>query len=68
MLFAHKVVLWVMQRWAYLVRLNKRQIFFHTFCFVVEPTSVQQIFNLRGNFFSEIVRVGTSTNACELTE
>ena len=28
MSFAHKVVLWVMQRRAYLARLNKRQNFF----------------------------------------
>ena len=34
MSFAHKVVLWVMQRRGYLVRLNKRQNFFHTLLFV----------------------------------
>ena len=33
MSFAHKVVLWVMQRRGYLVRLNKRQNFFHTLLF-----------------------------------
>ena len=34
MSFAHKVVLWVMQRRGYLVRLNKRPFFFfHTLFF-----------------------------------
>ena len=28
MSFAHKVVLWMMQRWGYPIRLNKRQNFF----------------------------------------
>ena len=42
MSFAHKVVLWVMQRRGYLVRLNKRQnFFFKRYCFVIKPTSVQ---------------------------
>ena len=33
MSFAHKVVLWVMQRRGYLVRLNKRKNFFDTLLF-----------------------------------
>ena len=33
MSLAHKVVFWVMQRRGYLVRLNKRQNFFHTLLF-----------------------------------
>ena len=69
MSFAHKVVLWVMQRWGYLVRLNKRQNFFHTllFCskadFCSANLTSEVIFS-----FNEIVRVAISTNACELTE
>ena len=67
MLFAHKVVLWVMQRQSYLVRLNKRQNFFHTlFCSKADFRSA----NLTSQviFFNEIVRVATSKNACVLTE
>ena len=48
---------------------QKAEIFFALYCFVVDPTSVQQInFNLEGNFFNEIARVAFSTKACELTE
>ena len=70
MSFAHKIVLLVMQRRGYLIRLNKRQnFFFHTllFCSKVDFRSAnftsEVIF-----FFNEIVRVAISTNACELTE
>ena len=53
----------------YVVTRQKAKIFFTLYCFVVEPTSVQQIdFNLERNFFNEIVRVASSTKACELTE
>ena len=53
----------------YVVTGQKAEIVFTLYCCVVEPTSVQQInFNLEGNFFSEIVRVASSTRACELTE
>ena len=64
MSFAHKVVLWVIQRRGYLVRLNKRQNFFHMllFCSKADFRSV----NLTSKviFFNDIVRVATSTNAC----
>ena len=43
MSFAHRVVLWVMQRRGYLVGLNERQNFFTRYCFVGKPTSVLQI-------------------------
>ena len=53
----------------YVVTRQKAKIFFTLYCFVVEPTSVLQIdFNLERNFFNEIVRVASSTKACELTE
>ena len=62
MSFAHKVVLWVIQRRGYLVRLNR--IFFHMllFCSKADFRSV----NLTSKviFFNDIVRVATSTNAC----
>ena len=66
MSFAHKIVLWVMQWRVYLVRLNKRQNFFHTllFCSKADFRSV----NLTSKVFDDIVRVATSTNTCELTE
>ena len=65
MSFAHKVVLWVMQRRGYLVRLNKRPNFFLTrnrFDFRSANLTSEVI------FFNEIVGVASSTNACELTE
>ena len=69
MSFALKIVLWVMQRWGYLIRRNKRQNFFPTllFCSKADFSSA----NLTSEvifFFNEIVRVAISTNACELTE
>ena len=67
MSFAHKIVLWVMQRQGYLVRLNKRQnFFFHTllFCSKADFRSV----NLTSKVFDDIVREATSTNTCEITE
>ena len=69
MSFAHKVVLWVMQGRDYLLRLIKGKIFFFTrYCFVVKPTSVQQILPPGNFFFNDILRVAIRTNACELTE
>ena len=69
MSFALKIVLWVMQRWGYLIRRNKRQNFFPMllFCSKADFSSA----NLTSEvifFFNEIVRVAISTNACELTE
>ena len=51
MSFAHKVVLLVMQQQCYLVRLNKRQIFFHMLLFCRKARPPFSKFNLRGNFF-----------------
>ena len=51
MLFAHKVVLWVMQRQGYLVRLNKRQTFFSHAIALLESRLPFSKFNPRGNFF-----------------
>jgi len=68
MSFAHKVVLWVMQRRSYLVTEQKAEFFFHTllFCSKADFRSV----NLTSEvfFFYEKVRVVSSTNACELTD
>ena len=64
MSFAHKVVLWVMQRRGYLVRLNKRQKLL--FCSKADFGSA----NLTPEviFFNGIVRVAASRHACESTE
>ena len=65
--FAYKVVvLWVMQRRGYLVRLKGRICFTLLFCSNADFRSA----NLTSAviFFNEIVRVATGTNACELTE
>ena len=43
MSFAHKVVLWVMQRRGYLVRLNKRQNFFHTLLFCSKGRTIRKV-------------------------
>ena len=52
----------------YVVTEQKAEIFLALYCFIVEPTSVQQInFNLEGNFFNEIA-FSSSMKACELTE
>ena len=69
MLFAHKVVLWVMQGGDYLVRLIKRQnFFFHTLLFC-NKTDFRSANLASGQFFfNDILRVAISTNACELTE
>ena len=56
MSFAHKIVLWMMQRQGYLITKQKVD-FFATLYLTSEAI-----------FFSEIVRVASSTNACELTE
>ena len=68
MSFAHNIVLWVMQRRGCLVRLNKRQNFFHTLllCSKADFRSANLTFEVI--FFNEFVRVATSKNACELTE
>ena len=68
MSFVHKVVLWVMQRWGYLVRLNKRQNYFHTFLFCSKADFRSANLTSEVIFFNEIVEVATSKNACELTE
>ena len=68
MSFAHKVVLWVMQRRGYLVRLNKRQNFFHKLLFCRKADFLSANLTSEVIFFIEILRVATSTNACELTE
>ena len=68
MSFSHKVVLWVMQRWGYLVRLNKRWDFFHTLLLCSKADFRSANLTSEVIFSSEIVRVATSQNACELTE
>ena len=68
MSFAHKVVLWVMQRRGYLVRLNKRQTFFHTLLFCGKADFRSANLTSVVIFFNEIVMAASSTNACELTE
>ena len=68
MSFAHKVVLWVMQRRGYLVRLNKRQTFFHTLLFCGKADFRSANLTSEITFFNEIVRVASSTNAWESTE
>ena len=69
MSFAHKVVLWAMQRRGYLVRLKKRQnFFFHTLLFCSKADFRSANLTSAVISFNEIVRVTTSTNACELTE
>ena len=68
MSFAHKVALWVMQQWGYLVRLNKMQNFFHMVLFCSKGNFCSANLTSKVNFFNEIVRVANSTNACELTE
>ena len=61
MSFAHKVVLWVMMQPCKTEQ--KAEFFFTRYCFVVKPTLTSEVI-----FFNAIVRVATSTNACELTE
>ena len=69
MSFAHKVVLWVMQWQCDLVRQNKRQnFFFHTLLFCSKTDLSSANLTSEVIFFNEILRVATSTNACELTE
>ena len=59
MSFAHKFVLWVMQRRGYLVRLNKRQNFFHTLLFCSKPNFRSANLTSKVMFFDEIVRVAS---------
>ena len=68
MSFAHKVVLWVMQRRSYLVRLNKGRSFLHMLLFCSKADFRSTNLTSEVIFFNEIVRVATSTNACEVTE
>ena len=69
MSFAHKVVLWVIHRRGYHVRLNKRQnFFFHTLLFCSKADFRSANLTSEVIFFNEILRVAISTNACELTE
>ena len=67
MLFAHKVVLWVMQQWGYLARLNKRH-FFSQLLFCTKADFCSANLTSEVIFFNEIVKTATGTNACELTE
>ena len=68
MLFAHKVFLSVMQRQGYLARLNKGQNFFHRLLFCSKADFRSANLTSEVIFFNDIVRISTSTNACELTE
>ena len=68
MSFAYKFVLWVIQRRAYLVKLNKRQNFLHTLLFCSKPDFRSANLTSEVIFFNEIVRVASSRNACELTD
>ena len=68
MSFAHKVVLWVMQRRGYLVSLKKGRIFFHTLFFCRKADFRSANLTSEGIFFNEILRVATSTNAYEINE
>ena len=65
MSFAHKVVLWVMQRRGYLVSLKKGRIFFHTLFFCGKADFRSANLTSEVIFFNEILRVATSTNACK---
>ena len=49
----------------YLVRLNKRQNFFHTLLFCSKADFHSANLNPAVIFFNEILRVAISTNACE---
>ena len=66
MSFDHKIVLWVMQRLGYLVILNKRQNFFHTLLVCSKADFRSANLTSEVIFVNEILRVATSTNACEL--
>ena len=68
MSLAQKVVLWVIQRRGCLVRLSKRQNFFHTLLFCRKADFRSANLTSEVIFFKEILRVATCTNACELTE
>ena len=58
-----------MERRGYFVRLNKRQIFFfHTLLFCRKADFRSANLDSEVIIFNEILRVATSTNACELTE
>ena len=64
----HKVVLWAMQRRGYLIRLKKGQNF-SSHVIVLYTKADFHSTNLTSEviFVNEIVRVATSTNACEVT-
>ena len=57
-----------MQQRGYLVRLNKMQNFFHALLFCSKGNFRSANLTSEVMFFNEILRVATSTNACELTE
>ena len=56
MSFAHKFVLWVMQRRGYLVRLNKRKNFFDTLLFCSKGDFRSANLTSEVIFFNEILR------------
>ena len=56
-----------MQRRGYLLTEQKGRIFFHTL-FCSKPDFRSANWTSEVIFFNEIVRVASSTNACELTE
>ena len=51
-----------------IVRLKKRQNFFHTLLFCSKADFRSANLTSEVIFFNEILRVAISTNACELTE
>ena len=55
MSFAHKVVLWVMQRRGYLVRLKKRKNFFDTLLFCSKGDFRSANLTSKVIFFNEIL-------------
>ena len=67
MSFAHKVVLSAMQRRGYLVTEQKADFFFHTLLFCSKADFRSANLTSEVIFFNDIVRVASSTNACELT-
>ena len=68
MSFAHKVVLWVMQRCGCLVTEQKADFFFHTLLFCSKAEFRSANLNSEVIFFIEKARTASSTNLCELTE
>ena len=69
MSFAHKVVLWVMQRRGYCKTEQKAEFFFffHTLFFCSEADFRSANLTSEVIIYNEISRVATSTNAWRLT-